>query len=131
MTLIRTCLRLNIGVQGIWREICCFILPDNPQSKVPQEASVLLGLPWLFSVDAKISIRNASIAVGDPLQGEEPVKVTGPKLVMQKSHYHAPESLKKAQLTEESSEEEGEDYNEEESDESSDDQGLGALRPDF
>jgi hypothetical protein len=47
---------------------------------------ILFGLPWLWDVDAHISIRNATIRVGDTGRGEIPREVIGPTLVPSEHH---------------------------------------------
>lgn len=48
--------------------------------------SLILGIPWLWSVNAIIAMRDSKILVGDPSQGEAIREVTGPKLVFCKEH---------------------------------------------
>lgn len=47
---------------------------------------ILLGIQWLYSVNAIICIRPSSIQVGDPEMGEAPRHVTGPEMVFHKDH---------------------------------------------
>ena len=48
--------------------------------------SLILGLPWLFAVDAIISIRQSAIIVGDTSLGETRRTVVGPELVFCRDH---------------------------------------------
>ena len=78
---------VEVGVQGIWRKIRCFIGPDL--SLVPghsEHLSLLLGIPWLFAVNAVISIRQSKILLGDPEVGEAVREVAEPELVFHKDH---------------------------------------------
>ena len=78
---------LEVGVQGIWRKIRCFLGPDLPL--VPghsEHLSLLLGIPWLFAVNAFISIRQSKIMLGDPEIGETVREVQGPELVFHKDY---------------------------------------------
>lgn len=86
---------LNVGVQGIWRKIRCFVSPavtslptaSNPSLLAPNEPlSLLLGIPWLYSVNAQLSIRHSKIEVGDPSMGETVRQVVGPELVYCHDH---------------------------------------------
>lgn len=47
---------------------------------------MLLGLPWLYSVDAVIGIRDGSIGIRDALANEKPGLVQGPELVFSPEH---------------------------------------------
>ncbi|KAI6249648.1 hypothetical protein HI914_02133 [Erysiphe necator] len=53
----------NVGVSGIWRRVYAFIRPYD--KKGPGELHLLLGLPWLYEVNAVISVRTSSIIIGD------------------------------------------------------------------
>lgn len=80
---------LEVGVQQLWRKIRCFVSPSviNPLSSIAIEPlSLLLGIPWLFSVNARISVRNSTIEIGDPRLGEEVRDVVGPELVFCNDH---------------------------------------------
>lgn len=78
---------LSVGVQGIWRDITCFVAPKIAVSPVETaDAGLLLGLPWLYSVNAFISIRSSSIEIGDPALGEGSRLIQGPILVPVKEH---------------------------------------------
>jgi len=74
---------VNVGVEDIWRTIRCFVGPDSHNPQV----ELLLGLPWLYSVDAHISIRDSKITVGDRSLGENPRDVIGPELIYSPAHY--------------------------------------------
>lgn len=39
------------GVHGIWRKVEAFVRPLSEENK--EDVHLLLGLPWLFTVDAK------------------------------------------------------------------------------
>ncbi|RKF65978.1 hypothetical protein OnM2_000012 [Erysiphe neolycopersici] len=56
---------LIVGVGNIYRKIHAFIRPEL--SNQPDSTSLLLGLPWLYSVDATIKIRDFSLTIGDPI----------------------------------------------------------------
>ena len=88
---------LEVGVQQLWRKIRCFVSPSviNPLSSIGTEPlSLLLGIPWLYSVNARISIRSSTIEIGDPSLGEEVQNVVRPELDFCKDHseVHAPDS---------------------------------------
>lgn len=73
----------DLMVEGTTRSIRCFVAPDV--SGFPQ-SRLLLGVPWLKSVDAVISIRNSAIQIGDAQIGEAVRFITGPELVYYKDH---------------------------------------------
>lgn len=80
---------LHIGVEGIWRYIRCFVAPEVvsvTESGRSEHLSLILGIPWLYAVDAQISIRRSSIMVGDKSVGEEVREVKGPQMVFCKDH---------------------------------------------
>jgi hypothetical protein len=73
-----------IGVHGIWRRVYAFIRPETETNH--RELALLLGLPWLQDVDAKIHIRRSSIEIGDPAIGEKPVTVQGLLFIQSSEH---------------------------------------------
>lgn len=80
---------LEVDVQQLWRKIRCFVSPSviNPLSSIGTEPlSLLLGIPWLYSVSARISVRNSTIEIGDPSLGEKLRDVVGPELVFCNDH---------------------------------------------
>ena len=80
---------LDISVEGIWRKIRCFVAPEVVSVNEAGRAeylSLILGIPWLYSVDASISIRLSTIFVGDRTIGEEVREVVGPELVFCHDH---------------------------------------------
>lgn len=80
---------LHIGVEGIWRNIRCFVAPEVvavTESGRAEYLSLILGIPWLYSVDASISIRQSTIFIGDRTIGEEVRGVVGPEMVFCKDH---------------------------------------------
>lgn len=57
---------VKVGVAGVWRTINCFVLPHEAENILPgSDIRMLLELPWLYSVDAVIGIRDGSIRIGD------------------------------------------------------------------
>lgn len=79
---------LEVGVQQLWGKVRCFVSPSlvNPLSSIGTEPlSLLLGIPWLYSVNAEISVRNSTIKIDDPSL-EEVRDVVGPELVFCNDH---------------------------------------------
>lgn len=77
----------KVGVAGIWRTINCFVLPQETENILPgSDVCMLLGLPWLYSVNAVIGIMNGSIRIGDTAANEKPRVVQGPELVFSPEH---------------------------------------------
>lgn len=66
------CCTLTIGVLGVWRKVDAFVRPYDESNKT--EVHLLLGMPWLHSVDAKIHIRASKIELGDVKRGEKVVE---------------------------------------------------------
>ena len=76
---------LHISVEGIWRDAYFFVVLNT---SFPTEVSdLLLGLPWLYMVDATIAIWESTIYVGDSSLGETPQAVQGPRMVPCREHY--------------------------------------------
>ncbi|RKF84328.1 hypothetical protein GcM1_115005 [Golovinomyces cichoracearum] len=76
--------KFEIGVMGIWRKVEAFVRPFSNENN--EEVHLLLGMPWLHVVDAKIRIRVSIIEIGDRDQGEAIVKLQGPKFVESEVH---------------------------------------------
>lgn len=74
----------EIGVYGIWRTVEAFVRPYNAGNA--GDMHLLLGMPWLHTVNAKIHIRDSVIELGDTSRGEKPVKIQGPQFVECKKH---------------------------------------------
>ena len=85
-TLLHHWVHLELGVEGIWRRIRCFVAPELPSSPGLEHLSLLLGIPWLYSANAIIGIRGSRIEIGDPQAGEVVRGVVGPELVFSQDH---------------------------------------------
>lgn len=77
-----------ITTERISRFIHCFVSPRTslPESSTSGHFSLLLGLPWLYSVNAHISIRDSKISIGDPGIGETMRNIIGPEMVFCSEH---------------------------------------------
>lgn len=86
-TLLHHWVYLELGVEDIWRQIRCFVGPEL-QSPSPgsDQLSLLLRIPWLYSVNAIIGICGSKIEIGNPLQGETIQDVVGPELVFSRDY---------------------------------------------
>ena len=78
----------TITTSRISRLIRCFIAPrvTIAGSSRSGHFNLLLGLPWLFSVNAHISIRESKITIGDPAMGETMRDIIGPEMVFCTEH---------------------------------------------
>ena len=88
-TLLHHWVWVRVAVEGIIRDIRCFVAPaitNITSAGETEHLSLILGLPWLFAVDAIISIRQSAIMVGDITAGETHRTVVGPELVFCKDH---------------------------------------------
>lgn len=57
---------LDLRVERIWRQICCFITSEHSSSiSETEHLSLLLRIPWLYSVNAIIEIRGSKIEIED------------------------------------------------------------------
>lgn len=116
----------EVQVENIVRKIKCFVGSESYDilGNIVDQYRLLLGLPWLYSVNAIINIRSSSILIGDTSIGEAVVQVTGPELVLfeennllmfSKLKQSAVKTLKAVEIEDEDSDEE------ESSDDSEDD----------
>ncbi|KAI0997162.1 hypothetical protein K3495_g11025 [Podosphaera aphanis] len=71
--------QFEIGVLGIWRKVEAFVRPFSDRNA--DEVDLLLGLPWLHTVCAKIWVGKSIIEIGDPERGEKILKIQGPIFV--------------------------------------------------
>ena len=55
---------LKISIEGIWRQVHCFVTSQECTS-LTGIVDLLLGLPWMYDIDATIAIWEAAIYVGD------------------------------------------------------------------
>ncbi|POS81830.1 hypothetical protein EPUL_006096, partial [Erysiphe pulchra] len=58
---------IKICVEDIWRTIQVFVRPPTSNDR----STLILGLPWLYDVDASIKIRKFQIEIGDRSKGEK------------------------------------------------------------
>ena len=77
---------LNVGCENIWRQISCFVAPQIYISGSGEHFSLLLGIPWLWMVNAFIAIRYSTIYIGDPSKAEKVTAMTGPEMFFCKDH---------------------------------------------
>ena len=83
-TMLQHWVTFDFCCEGLWRTVRCFVNPTIPGiSDFPR---LLLGLPWLYDINAVISIRGSFIQIGDPLVGETSRFVTGPEMVYHRDH---------------------------------------------
>jgi hypothetical protein len=75
----------QMGVLGIWRSVYAFIRPET-KGVNSLELGLILGLPWLDDVDAKIRIRASTIDIGDIGIGEKIAQIKGPVFVPSGQH---------------------------------------------
>lgn len=87
-TLLLNWVWLEIDLASIWRRIRCFVAPSvfPSASSTEEPLSLLLGIPWLYSVNAILSIRESKTEIGDPTLGEQVREVEGPELVFCNEH---------------------------------------------
>ena len=80
---------LRLTVEGVQRDIRCFVAPEvityTPKGEM-EYLSLILGIPWLWMVNAQMSIRGLKILMGDVSAGETPRPVQGPEIVFCKWH---------------------------------------------
>ncbi|KAI0997730.1 hypothetical protein K3495_g10460 [Podosphaera aphanis] len=120
------CSRFEIGVLGIWRTVEAFVRPFSERNA--NEVHILLGLPWLHTVCAKIWVKESIIEIDDPERGEKIVKIQGPILIEGDEHklVLCPKTKKSVMLEDMSSDDSEEDTDTTD-DYSSDDEDLSEL----
>jgi hypothetical protein len=79
-------IKLDVSVEGLWRKIRCFVAPDTSGSVGSSRISLLLSLPWLWSVNARFSIKQSRIDIGNASIREAIRSITGPELVFCRDH---------------------------------------------
>ena len=65
----------SVRIQSIKREIWAFVCPTNGQ-----HISLLLGLPFLESVNAHFHIKEGIIKIGDPSTAEQIISIKAPQM---------------------------------------------------
>ena len=68
-------------MSGIKRDVRCFVSPQithTTEAGEVEHLSIILGIPWLYSVDAKFGIRDSTILIGDVSVGETVRAIQGP-----------------------------------------------------
>ncbi|KAH7374412.1 hypothetical protein B0T11DRAFT_64 [Plectosphaerella cucumerina] len=75
--------KLSVTVEDIIREVWAVV---RPEGVLEGGVKLLLGLPWLWQVDAKIGIREAQLMIGDQSRNEELRIVRGPRLAPSDRH---------------------------------------------
>src|SRR5271168_1677085 len=73
----------KMRVLGIWRVVHAVIRPTDHDKG---DLSLLLGLPWLYDVDAKIGIKESIVVIGDQKKDEKSVELRGPLFVPSQQH---------------------------------------------
>lgn len=58
----------------------------RPVAVHPEDIKLLLGLPWLWDVQAIFDIRASTLKIGDPARGEEIQTIVGPILAPMGTH---------------------------------------------
>ncbi|KHJ31629.1 hypothetical protein EV44_g3672 [Erysiphe necator] len=74
----------NVGVSGIWRRVYAFIRPYD--KKGSGELHLVLGLPWLYEVNAVISVRTSSIVIEDKKLDGCITTLNSPELIPSSPH---------------------------------------------
>ena len=126
----------RLSVEGVQRDIRCFVAPEviTYTPKVEREyLCLILGIPWLWMVDARISIRGSRILVGATSAGETPRPVQGPELVFcewcnlliyHKDVISPPDRIEEGDASEDDDEDDDEDDEDDPSDAEEPEQGL-------
>ncbi|PGG95345.1 hypothetical protein GX51_08274 [Blastomyces parvus] len=78
-TILHHWVELDVAVEGVWRKADCFVAPTLKKSVI--EIDLLLGIPWLYDVNARLDIRRGALVIGDTDKGEARTIVQGPELV--------------------------------------------------
>ena len=119
---LKSWVKFWIEVSGIQREMWAFVTPKNNPN-----VSLLLGLHWLRSIDAKLYIQKKEIHIGDSKKREAIFQIPCSTTASGDTHFQA--STKHKANVDESSDEEHREHEdgssiEGESDDESSDQGF-------
>jgi hypothetical protein len=82
-TLVTDFVAVKVLCEGITREIWAVVRP-GPYTN--NDNKLLLGLPWLWDVNAYFDIRQSSLRIGDTSRGERSVTISGPLLSPMSAH---------------------------------------------
>jgi hypothetical protein len=85
-TLLHYWIFLKIGIKDIWRTIRLFVRPESTNTSGTDNLSLILGLPWLYAINATFSIRGSSILVSDSAISKTPREIIGPEIEFCKDH---------------------------------------------
>ena len=86
-TILHLWVTLTIGVANVWRTIRYFVGPKTGASaNEGHKMSLILGLPWLWQVNAHLAVRDSKLFLGDPKLGEEVRVVVGPEIFFSTDH---------------------------------------------
>lgn len=128
---------MRLSVEGIVRDIRCFVAPELPHTTATGETeylNLILGIPWLYSVDATMSIRLSTIFIGDKTIDEQVREIVGPELVFCKDHnllMYPKSAVPKSGFVESDREEEAASSSDSSSDESDDVEDIQDPVPPF
>jgi hypothetical protein len=82
-TLVTDFVAIKVLCEGISWEIWAVMRP-GPYSN--NDNKLLLGLPWLWDVNAYFDIQNSTLRIGDDARGEQKVDISGPLLSPMLAH---------------------------------------------
>lgn len=80
---------LYVAVNDIWRHIRCFVTTEVIsvlESNRSEYLGLILRIPWLYSVDAKIFIHHSSLTVSDITMSEDVREMVNPEMIFCKDH---------------------------------------------
>ena len=83
-TLLHYWSEFEFETEGITTNVDCFVAPKlvtQSESREIEHLSSIPGIPWLYAVDAKITIRSSSIIVSNTDVGKTPRVIQGPRIV--------------------------------------------------
>ena len=83
-TLLYNWMEFEFESEGVTRNIKCFVATRLSLSNdLDEHVGLILGIPWLYSVDAHIAIRGSSITIGDRTLGETPRTIQGTTSILE------------------------------------------------
>jgi hypothetical protein len=118
--------KVYVRVGSILRYVWAFVSPHNYH-----RLALLLGRPWLNSVDAEIYVRQSKIVIGDKAKGEKVEVIQGPRYMEHQSlkHLLVPVNNDNSSSSEDSSDSDGSSTSSgSESEEEDDDKPLRGFR---
>lgn len=86
-TALHEYVEFELGVAGIWRNVFCFVVPEEqPTSLRGNRFNLLLGIPWLHDMAVVLMVKDFRVQIGDPTRREPIRMIEGPQFTYSSDH---------------------------------------------